>query len=88
MLEIIPEDNSKFDKQDKSDFFRVYENVKNGIIKLEDLLFTDMIMVQIMMQEEEKLLNDKETDIENKIKNLNEERDMLKKEKEYYVHKI
>ena len=79
--------SSLLDEKDKSDFFIVYENVKNGIIKLEDLLLTDMIKVQLMMQEESELLNKKTSNIENQIKNLNTERNILEKEEQYYIKK-
>ena len=62
--------SSMFTAQDKSDFFEIYENVKKGIIKLEDLLITEMIQVELMMQEEMKLLNKKTSVIENQIINL------------------
>ena len=79
--------SSFLDKQDKSDFFLVYENVKNGIIKLEDLLPTDMIKVQLMMQEEIELLKEKTFDIENQINNLNTERNILEKEERQRICK-
>ena len=76
-----------FTAQDKSDFFEIYENVKKGIIKLEDLLITEMIQVELMMQEEMKLLNKKTSVIENQIINLNTTKNMLKKEEQYYYEK-
>lgn len=39
------------------------------------------------MQEESELLNKKTSDIENQIKNLNTERNILEKEEQYYVKK-
>ena len=68
-----------FTAQDKSDFFEIYENVKKGIIKLEDLLITEMIQIELMMQEEMKLLNKKTSVIENQMINLNTTKNMLKK---------
>lgn len=79
--------SSMFTAQDKSDFFEIYENVKKGIIKLEDLLITEMIQVELMMQEEMKLLNKKTSVIENQIINLNTTKNMLKKEEQYYYEK-
>ena len=73
--------------QDKSDFFDIYENVKKGIIKLEDLLITEMIQVELMMQEEMKLLNKKASVIENQMINLNTTKNMLIKEEQYYYEK-
>ena len=79
--------SSMFTTQDKSDFFEIYENVKKGLIKLEDLLITEMIQVELMMQEEMKLLNKKTSVIENQIINLNTTKNMLKKEEQYYYEK-
>lgn len=79
--------SSMFTAQDKSDFFEIYENVKKGLIKLEDLLITEMIQVELMMQEEMKLLNKKTSVIENQIINLNTTKNMLKKEEQYYYEK-
>ena len=79
--------SSMFTAQDKSDFFEIYENVKKGIIKLEDLLITEMIQVELMMQEEMKLLNKKTSVIENQIINLNTTKNMLKKEIQNYYEK-
>ena len=73
--------------QDKSDFFEIYENVKKGIIKLEDLLITEMIQVELIMQEEMKLLNKKASDIENQMITLNRTKNMLIKEEQYYYEK-
>ena len=75
--------SSMFTAQDKSDFFEIYENVKKGIIKLEDLLITEMIQIELMMQEEMKLLNKKTSVIENQMINLNTTKNMLKKEEQY-----
>ena len=79
--------SSMFTAQDKSDFFEIYENVKKGIIKLEDLLITEMIQIELMMQEEMKLLNKKTSVIENQMINLNTTKNMLKKEEQYYYEK-
>ena len=73
--------------QDKSDFFEIYENVKKGIIKLEDLLITEMIQVELIMQEEMKLLNKKASDIENQMITLHRTKNMLIKEEQYYYEK-
>ena len=80
--------SSMFTTKDESDFFEIYENVKKGIIKLEDLLITEMIQVELMMQEEMKLLNKKASVIENQMVNLNTTKNMLKKEEQYYYEKF
>ena len=46
-----------------------------------------MIQVELMMQEEMKLLNKKTSVIENQIINLNTTKNMLKKEEQYYYEK-
>lgn len=74
-------------QQDKKDFFITYNNVKNGIIKLDDLLFTDMIRVQLMMQEEIGILDNKTKSIENDIENLRVQKSILEKEEQYYINK-
>lgn len=74
-------------QQDKKDFFITYNNVKNGIIKLDELLFTDMIRVQLMMQEEIGILDNKTKSIENDIENLRVQKSILEKEEQYYINK-
>ena len=74
-------------QQDKKDFLIMYKNVKNGIIKLDELLFNDMIRVQLMMQEEIGILDNKTKSIENNIENLKVQNSILAKEKQYYSEK-
>ena len=74
-------------QQDKKDFLIMYKNVKNGIIKLDELLFNDMIRVQLMMQEEIGILDNKTKSIENNIENLKVQKSILAKEKQYYSEK-
>ena len=73
-----------YEQQDKNDFLIMYKNVKNGIIKLDELLFTDMIRVQLMMQEEIGILDYKAKSIENNIENLKVQKGILAKEEQYY----
>lgn len=74
-------------QQDKKDFFITYNNVKNGIIKLDELLFFDKIRVQLMMQEEIEILENKTKSIENDIENLKVQKSILEKEEQYYINK-
>ena len=74
-------------QQDKKDFLIMYNNVKNGIIKLDELLFNDMIRVQLMMQEEIGILDNKTKSIENNIENLKVQKSILAKEEQYYFEK-
>lgn len=76
-----------YEQQDKSEFFIMYNNLKKGIIKLDELLFTDMIRVQLMMQEEIEILNNKSKSIENNIENLKVQKGNLTKEEQYYSQK-
>lgn len=77
-----------YEQQDKKDFFITYNNVKNGIIKLDELLFTDMIRVQLMMQEEIGILDNKTKSIENNLENLKVQKSILVKEEQYYSEKL
>lgn len=74
-------------QQDKKDFFITYNNVKNGIIKLDELLFSDKIRVQLMMQEEIEILENKTKSIEKDIENLKIQKSILEKEEQYYINK-
>lgn len=74
-------------QQDKKDFFITYNNVKKGIIKLDELLFSDKIRVQLMMQEEIEILENKTKSIENDIENLKIQKSILEKEEQYYINK-
>lgn len=71
-------------QQDKEEFFRLYENVKNGNIKPLDLMITDLIKVQMMMQKEACIYDDKIIQKENEVFKLDTEVNMLKNIKESY----
>ena len=74
-------------EQQKKDFLITYNNVKKGIIKLDELLFSDAIKVRLMMQEEIGILDNKIKSTKNEIENLNFQKNMLTKEKQYYYEK-
>ena len=74
-------------EQQKKDFLITYNNVKKGIIKLDELLFSDAIKVKLMMQEEIGILDNKIKSTKNEIENLNFQKNMLTKEKQYYYEK-
>lgn len=80
------ETHDEFDinQQDKEEFFKLYENVKNGNIKLSDLMITDLIKVQMMMQKEACIYDDKIIQKENEVFKLDTEINMLKNAKESY----
>ena len=56
---------------EKRDFFVVYENVKKGIINLEDLMIDDLIKVQLMMKNELEISDKKIYITENELNELN-----------------
>lgn len=74
-------------EQQKKDFLITYNNVRNGIIKLDELLFSDAIKVQLMMQEEIGILDNKIKCTENEMENLNIQKNILAKEEQYYYEK-
>lgn len=72
------------EEQEKEYFFTLYKNVKNGTIKITDLMINELIQVQIMMQKESNILDEKIEKIEDELFKLDEEIAILKKDKEVY----
>ncbi len=90
-------ENSKYDCQtindletnnieNKEQFFKMYQAYKEGKIKKENLLITDLIDIELMLLEEENILNDKIEKEEKKISeqinfinNLNTQKSNLEK---------
>ena len=62
-----------YTETDKKDFFRVYNNIKNGIVKLEDLMIDDLIKVQLMMKSELDIIDRRIDTTEEELKFLNTE---------------
>jgi len=62
----------------------LYKNVKNGTIKITDLMINDLIKVQLMMQKESNILDEKIEKIEDELLELDAEIAILKKDKEVY----
>lgn len=73
---------------DKKDFFIIYKNVKNGVIKPEELMINDLIKVQLMMQSELDCINEKIRTTEDEIMEMNYEIANLKKENKIYKEKL
>lgn len=69
------------DQQEKKDFFLVYDNVKKGILDINDLIITDRINVILMMQKEEEILDEKIKKIKEENIKLIEKKEKLLKRK-------
>lgn len=81
---ILTLDDVNKEEQEKEDFFILYKNVKNGTIKITDLMINDLIRVQLMMQKESNILDGKIEKIEDEVFELDTEIAILKKERETY----
>ena len=77
-------DEVKNEEQEKEEFFTLYKNVKNGTIKITDLMINDLIKVQLMMQKEVNIFDEKIEQIEDEVLELDKEIAILKKDKETY----
>lgn len=75
-------------EQEKKDFCSLYKNVKNGTIKITDLMINDLIKVQLMMQNEANILDEKIEEIESEVFTLDTEIAILKKEREAYEKSV
>ena len=73
-------DEVQTEEQEKNDFFDIYNNVKNGNIKITDLLINDLIKVQSMMQKEVDYFDKKIEMIEDENLKMNTEINILKNE--------
>lgn len=82
--EEITLDEVKNEEQEKEEFFTLYKNVKNGTIKITDLMINDLIKVQLMMQKEVNIFDEKIEQIEDEVLELDKEIAILKKDKETY----
>lgn len=81
---ILTLDDANKEEQEKEDFFTLYKNVKNGTIKITDLMINDLIKVQLMMQKESNILDEKIEKMEDELLELDTEIAILKKDKEVY----
>lgn len=66
--------------EDKKEFFEIYENIKKGIISLEDLLVTDLIKVLAIMQEESQICESRIEEQKSENLKLEQEIKILKAE--------
>lgn len=71
----------------KQDFFTVYKNLKAGKIKITDLMINDILKIQLMMQKEADIMDEKIEGLENDLVKLDTEKSKLEKDKQIYVKK-
>lgn len=71
----------------KQDFFTVYKNLKVGKIKITDLMINDILKIQLMMQKEVDIMDEKIEGLENDLVKLDTEKSKLEKDKQIYVKK-
>lgn len=76
----LQEDNLLKTDNDKEDFFEIYENLKKGIISLDDLMITDLIKVLVISKEELNIKDNKISDLEIELLKIEQEYDLLKAE--------
>ena len=75
-------------EKEKKDFFIVYNNVKKGVIKLEELMIDDLIKVQLMMMSEMDCIDEKIYISENEVNSLNNEISKFREENKKYYAKL
>jgi hypothetical protein len=71
-------------KERDRQIFVVYENVKKGIVKLDDLMIDDLIKIQLIMESEVAVLNKKIRSNESEIQNMQQEIALLTSQNEKY----
>lgn len=92
-IKLIEESSQALDdfqprKHEKNDFFIIYNNLKKGIIKPEELMIHDLIKVQLMMQSELDYVNDKIHISEDEINELNNNIFYFRKNNDMYKEKL
>lgn len=86
---IIQNDNNSVENEkEKKDFFIIYENIKKGVIKPEELMINDLIKVQLMMKNELNCINEKIHMSEDEIAEMNYEVINLKKDNKIYATRL
>ncbi len=80
---ILTLDDVNKEEQEREEFFTLYKNVKNGTIKITDLMINDLIKVQSMMQKESDVLDEKIGKMEDELLKLDTEIAVLKKIKKF-----
>lgn len=75
-------------ESDKEEFFTVYKNLKSGKIKITDLMINDLLRVQLIMQNEVNIMDEKIEGIENEIIELDTEKSILERNNEIYLKKL
>ncbi len=67
-------------KDEKQNFFEMYENFKNGKIDIENIMINDLIKVLMMSQKELNICDEKLNFVENEFIKLDNELNILKEE--------
>lgn len=75
-------------KNEKNDFFILYENVKKGNVKMSDLMITDIINIQLMMQNEVDILDNKINKLNDELIELDIEKNALKEDNKICLKKL
>lgn len=73
------EKNFKETINQKEEFFELYKNVKNGTVKLDNLIINDLIKIQLIMQQENEFLDNKIYENKKQIKELEQKIVILQK---------
>lgn len=68
------------DDNDKEEIFEIYENLKKGIISLDDLMITDLIKILVISKEELNIKDNKINNLENEMQKIEQEYALLEKE--------
>lgn len=71
-------------EEQEKDFFTLYKNIKNGTTKTTDLMINDLIKVQLMLQKEANILDEKIEHVEEELLKLETEITTLKKDRKDY----
>lgn len=71
-------------EEQEKDFFTLYKNIKNGTTKTTDLMINDLIKVQLMLQKEANILDEKIEHVEDELLKLETEITTLKKDRKDY----
>lgn len=77
-IEKVIKDNK--DDEEKKRFFELYKNIKNDKVKIEQLTITDLLKLQLIMQQENIILDNKLIEEEKEIRYLEETLNNLKSE--------
>lgn len=80
----IENEKLTINKERDRQIFVIAENVKKGIVKLDDLMIDDLIKVQLIIESEVDVLDKKIRSKESKIQNMQQEIALLTSQNERY----